>query len=153
MKFKIEIWKNFEDGAKPQYITGFLTLEDAIDSGFALARRRNSGVINIEPAGKRRGYLSEERLAGIYPEHLDLESQPRTLERARGNLVKFKAKLKAERARDRFVREHGGWASGLIDRILHDEAIKAAFFANDFATVEKLLAETALPVNSGENKP
>ena len=153
MKFKIEIWKNFEEKSRPQYITGFLTLEDAVDAGFALARRRNSGVINIEPAGKRRGYASEEHLAGIYPEHLDRENYARTLDQAVANLVKFKAKLKAERARDKFVRSHGGWGSGLVDRIIKNEGMKTAFFGGDFATLEKLLAETPAPVNSGGNQP
>ena len=143
MKFKIEIWKNFEDGTRPKYITGFLTLEDAVDSAYAMSRRRNSGAVNVCVAGKRISY-DTNTLTGFYPQHQSSENPARNMESARLALVKVKAKLKESRARDKFVRTHGGWGSDLVDRIMKNEGMKTAFYGGDFATVEKLLAESGV---------
>ena len=154
MKFKIEIWKNFDDGTRPQYVTGFLTLEDAIDSAYAIARRRTAGAVNVCVAGKRRHYDSlSSSLTGFYPKNGPLENPARNLENARAALVKVKAKIKAERGRDKFVRAHGGWGSGLIDRIVRHDGMKAAFFGGDFAALEKMLAELPVPGNSEGKTP
>jgi hypothetical protein len=142
MKFNLVIWNNFNDGARHYRITGFLTLEDAIDAGIALARRRSDGVITVKPAVK------DERttLVGIYSRHMATENLTRLQEHARAKLVEVKAELKAKRARYKFVRTHGGWGSKLIDRILEHEGMKAAFYGGDFATVERLMAESGVTV-------
>ena len=134
MKFQVKI---VPEKGKIHTIRGFLTVADAVECAYVMATRRRDGQIWIECLGGTNEHLCGWCCADQGP------ALPLKLARAESQLAKIKVARKGLKERREFIKTHGGYC--ITDRILGNDAARTAFFSNDFAPVEKFLAETMEP--------
>ena len=157
MKFEVSVRPRDGQKGQLQRIKGFTTLEDACRTALALAPAYlGSCLVSVWlPAGKRHNdssllavcIVDDERQAGAF------------FEKARRNLATTLAKRKADELRMKWIRSKDSadvnFSARLFalqpssndspERVCVNQAAITALFYNDFATVEKLMAETAQP--------
>jgi len=165
MKFEISITPRDGQKSQRQQIKGFITLEDACRTALALGPvHRHSSLVGVWlPAHKRAG---NSTLLAIYIED-DERGANMFMEKARRVMVDTLANRKVSQTRMDWIKAKDTADNTFSVRLFAtvpspndarehlyvNQAAITAFFANDFATVEKLLAENLAPVNAGENKP
>lgn len=151
MKFEVSYFTGAEPKRKLVKLCGFTSLEDAAVAALAIANRRaaEETIVSIYLPRKRRheaGHLDGVR--GKWN-----VTQGEFVARCRHALELRKTERAQKDTRMAWLEEKERAMPAVHRRIFDNQEATSAFFKNDFAAVEKFLAETAPPVNPVGNTP